>query len=45
MTEKRNTCKVLVGEPEGRRPLGRPRREWEGIIKIYLQKMGLGGVN
>jgi hypothetical protein len=28
MGEKRNACKLLVGKPEGRRPLGRPRRKW-----------------
>ena len=32
--------KVLVGKPEGKRPLGRPRRRWEDNIKIDLQKVG-----
>jgi hypothetical protein len=34
----------LVGRPEGRRPLARPRRRWEYIIKIDLQEMGCGGM-
>jgi hypothetical protein len=32
MGEKRNVCRLLVGKPEGRRPLGRPRRRWLGRI-------------
>ena len=32
--------KVLVGKPEGKRPLGRPRRRWEDNIKIDLQEVG-----
>jgi hypothetical protein len=36
MGEKRNACKMLVGEPEGTRPLGRPRRKWMGYIKMDL---------
>jgi hypothetical protein len=32
-----------VGRPEGRRPLGRPRRRWEDNIKMDLQEVGLGG--
>jgi hypothetical protein len=34
--------KVLVGKPEGKRPLGRPRRRWEDNIRMDLQKVGLG---
>ena len=34
--------KFLVGKPEGKRPLGRPRRRWEGNIKIDLQEVGTG---
>ena len=34
--------RVLVGKPEGKRPLGRPRRRWEDYIKMYLQEMGGG---
>jgi len=33
---------VLVGKPEGRKPLGRPRRRWENNIKMDLQKVGRG---
>jgi hypothetical protein len=33
---------LLVGKPEGKRPLGRPRRRWEGNIKMDLQKVGGG---
>jgi hypothetical protein len=32
-----------VGKPEGKRPLGRPRRRWVDNIKIYLRKVGCGG--
>ena len=34
--------KVLVGKPEGKRPLGRPRRRWENNIKMDLQEVGSG---
>ena len=34
--------KVLVGKPEGKRPLGRPRRRWEDNIKMDLQEVGRG---
>ena len=34
---------VLVGKPEGKRPMGRPRRRWEDNIKMYLQEVGGGG--
>ena len=34
--------KVLVGKPEGKRPLGRPRRRWEDNIKIDLEEVGRG---
>ena len=36
---------VLVGKPEGKRPLGRPRRRWEDNIKMDLQEMGYGGMD
>jgi hypothetical protein len=36
---------ILVGRPEGRRPLGRPRRGWENNIKIYLREIGFGDVD
>jgi hypothetical protein len=34
--------KVFVGKPEGRRPLGRPRRRWEDGVRMDLREMGLG---
>jgi hypothetical protein len=37
--------KVLVGKPEGKRPLGRPRRRWENEIRMDLREIGLGGVD
>jgi hypothetical protein len=37
--------RVLVGKPEGKRPLGRPRRKWEGNIRMDLQKVGCGCVD
>jgi hypothetical protein len=45
MGEKRNACRVLVGKPEGRRPLGRPRLQWEGNIKVDLKEMCCGDVD
>jgi hypothetical protein len=36
MEENRNGCRVLVGKPEGKRPLRRPRRRWEDNIKLNL---------
>jgi hypothetical protein len=44
MGERRRTYRVLVGKPEGRRPLGRPRLKWEDNIKIDLQEVGWLGV-
>jgi hypothetical protein len=40
----RNVYRVLVGKPEGKRPLGRPRRRWEDNIKMDFQEVGCGGV-
>ena len=40
--EGRGVHHVLVGKPEGKRPLGRPRRRWEENIKMYLQEVGKG---
>jgi hypothetical protein len=37
--------RVLVGRPEGKRPLGRPRRRWENNIKLDLREIGIGGTN
>ena len=42
MGEGRGVHRVLVGKPEGKRPLGRPRRRWKDNIKIDLQKVGGG---
>jgi hypothetical protein len=44
MGEGRNVYKVLVGKPEGKRPLGRPRRRWEDGIKMDLVEIGWWGV-
>ena len=43
--EGRSVHKVLVGKPEGKRPLRRPRRRWEDNIKIDLQELGCGTWN
>jgi hypothetical protein len=45
MGEKRKAYRLLVGKPEGWRPLGRPRRRWENIIKMNLGEIGWGGVD
>jgi hypothetical protein len=45
MGEKRNVYRLLVGKPEGGRPLGRPRRRWIDNIKIDLLEIGLNGVD
>jgi hypothetical protein len=38
--EKKNDCRILVGKLERNRPLGRPRRRWEGNIKMDFREMG-----
>jgi hypothetical protein len=45
MGEKRNTYRILVGKPEGKRPLGRSRRRWEDGIRMELREIGRGGMN
>jgi hypothetical protein len=40
MGEERGVHRVLVGKPEGKRPLGRPRRRWEDNIKMDFQEFG-----
>ena len=45
MAEWRGVNRVLVGKPEGKRPLGRPRRRWEDNIKMDLQEVGCGGMD
>jgi hypothetical protein len=44
MGEGRNVYRVLVGKPEGKRPVERPRRRWEDGIKMDLREVGWGGV-
>ena len=44
MGERRGVYRILVGKPEGKRPLGRPRLIWEDNIKIDLQEVGCGGM-
>jgi hypothetical protein len=45
MGERRGVYRVLVGKPEGKRPLGRPRRRWEGNIKMDLEEVECGCVD
>ena len=45
MGEKRRVYRVLVGKPEGKRSLGRPRRSWEDNIKMDLQEVEYGGMD
>jgi hypothetical protein len=45
MGEGRGAYRILVGRPEGRRPLGRPRSRWEDNIKTDLQELGWGGMD
>jgi hypothetical protein len=40
MGKKSNACRILVGKPEGRRPLGRPRYRWLDNIKMDLREIG-----
>jgi hypothetical protein len=43
--EVRGAYNILVGRPEGRRQLGRPRRRWEDNIRMYLREIGFGDVD
>jgi hypothetical protein len=45
MGEGRDIYRVLVGRPESKRPLGRPRRRWEGNIKMDLREIGIERAN
>jgi hypothetical protein len=43
MGKGRNVYRVLVGKPEGKRPVERPRRRWEDVIKMGLREISWGG--
>jgi hypothetical protein len=45
MREGRSVYRVLVGRPEGKRPLARPRLRWEYNIKLELREIGIDGAN
>ena len=45
MGEKRGVYRGLVGNPEDKRPLGRPRRRWEDNIKLDIQEVGCGDMD
>jgi len=45
MGDSRGVYRVLVGKPEGKRPLGRPRRRWKDDSKMDLQELGYGGMD
>jgi hypothetical protein len=45
MGEKRNAYRILVGKPEGKGPLGRPRRRWVYNIKMDLREIGWNGMD
>jgi hypothetical protein len=45
MGERKGVCGVLMGTPEGKRPLGRSRRRWKENIKMALQEVGYGGMD
>jgi len=45
MGERRVVFRVLVGKPEGKRPLGRPRHRWKDNIKMDLQEVGCEGMD
>jgi hypothetical protein len=45
MGEKRNVYRILVGKPEGKRPLGRQRRKWVDSIKMDLREIGWGSMD
>jgi hypothetical protein len=45
MEEKRNAYRILVGKPERKRPLGKPRLRWVHNVKMGLRKKGRGGMD
>jgi len=42
MGERRGAYRILVGKPDGKRPLGRPKHGWDDITKVNIQEMGWG---
>jgi len=45
MGERRGIHKILMGKPQRKRPLGRPKRRWEDNIKMNLQEVGCGSID
>jgi hypothetical protein len=45
MGEGRDVCRVLIGRPEGKRPLGIPRRKWKVSMNMDLREIGVDGAN
>jgi hypothetical protein len=45
MGEKKNACRIMVGMPEGKKPLGRHRRRWVYNIKMDLKEIELDGID
>jgi hypothetical protein len=45
MGEKKHQCRILMGKPEGKRPLGGPRRRWEDNIRMDLREIEWGGMD
>ena len=45
MGERRRIFRVLMGKPEGKRPLGRPKHRWKDNIKMDLKEVGCGGMD
>jgi hypothetical protein len=45
MEAKTHVYRAMVGKPEGKRPLSKPSRRWEGSIKMNLREIGWGGMN
>jgi hypothetical protein len=43
--EKRNACRILVGKPEGKRPMRKPRHRWIDNIKMDLREIGCSGLD
>jgi hypothetical protein len=43
--EKRNECRILVGKPQGKRPVGRPRCKWVSNIKMEFREIGWSGMD